>query len=45
MATLSACTSRRSQEEHHYQQEVPEGAYGDQNGTQEGTIEGWRDIA
>jgi hypothetical protein len=45
MATLSASTSRRSQEEHHYQQEVPEGAYGDQNGTQEATIEGWRDIA
>jgi hypothetical protein len=45
MATLSASTFRRSQEEQHYQQEVPEGGYGDQNGTQEATIEGWRDIA
>jgi len=45
MATLSASTSRRSHEEQHYKQEIPEGAYGDQNGTQEATLEGWRDIA
>ena len=45
MATLSASTSRHPQEEQKYQQEIPEGVYGEQNGTQEATLEGWRDIA
>ena len=45
MATLSASTSRYPQEEQQYHQEIPEGVYGEQNGTQEATLEGWRDIA
>lgn len=45
MATLSASTSRYTQEEQQYHQDIPEAVYGDQNGTQEATLEGWRDIA
>ena len=45
MATLSASTSRYPREEQQHQQEIPEAVYGDQNGTQEATLEGWRDIA
>jgi hypothetical protein len=49
MATLSASSSSRryhEEEQQFYQQDqMAEGSYGDQNETQEATIEGWRDIA
>lgn len=45
MATLSASTSHRSQEAQQYQPEIQEGVYGDQNGTLEATLDGWKDIA
>lgn len=45
MATLSASTSYRPQQEEYYHNDIPEGSYGAQDGAQEATIEGWRDIA
>ena len=45
MATLSASTSHRSHQEEYYHNDIPEGSYGGQDGAQEATLEGWRDIA